>query len=80
MTGEDILNALEKITNCDKILIPATALRSGENIFLDDMTLESLQKKFSAQIIPIRTGAEFLKILCGEKIKPTKIFHTYGDV
>lgn len=80
LTGEDILNALEKITNCDKILIPATALRSGENIFLDDMMLESLQKKFSTQIIPIRTGAEFLKILQGEKIKPTKIFHTYGDI
>ena len=80
LTGSDILNALKKNNyDCDKILIPATALRSGENIFLDDMTLETLQKNFSAQIVPIRTGAEFLKILQGEKIKPTKIFHTYGD-
>ena len=79
LTGEDIFTALKDNCDCDKILIPATALRSGENIFLDDMTLESLQKSFSAQIVPIRTGAEFLKILCGEEIVPQKIFHTYGD-
>jgi len=79
LTGEDIFNALKDNCDCDKILIPATALRSGENIFLDDMTLENLQKKITAQVIPIRTGAEFCKILCGQKIQPTKIFHTYGD-
>ena len=79
LTGEDIFTALKDNCDCDKILIPATALRSGENIFLDDMTLESLQKKFPAQIVPIRTGAEFLKILQGEEVEPQKIFHTYGD-
>ena len=80
LTGADILNALKKIScDCDKILIPATALRSGENIFLDDMTLDELQKNFSAQILPIRTGAEFFKVLQGEEVAPAKIFHTYGE-
>ena len=80
LTGGDILEVLRK-NNCevDKILIPATALRSGENIFLDDMTLETLQKNFSAKIIPVRTGAEFFKILQGEEIQAVKIYHTYGD-
>ena len=60
LTGGDILNALKKnYRDCDKIFIPATALRSGENIFLDDMTLADLQKNFPAQVLPIRTGADF---------------------
>ena len=64
LTGGDILTALKKNSrDCDKILIPATALRSGENIFLDDMTLEEMQKNFSAQIVPIATGADFLRAI-----------------
>ena len=60
LTGRDIIAELEKnFRECDKILIPATALRTGEDIFLDDVTLEDMQKKFSARIIPIHNGAEF---------------------
>ncbi len=60
LTGKDIIAELEKnFRACDKILIPATALRTGEDIFLDDITLEDMQKKFSARIIPIHNGAEF---------------------
>ena len=60
LTGRDIIAELEKnFRACDKILIPATALRTGEDIFLDDITLEDMQKKFSARIIPIHNGAEF---------------------
>ena len=60
LTGGDIINALKKFERPrDKILIPATALRSGEKIFLDDVTLDDMQKKFSAQIVPIANGGEF---------------------
>lgn len=60
LTGKDIITELEKnLRECEKILIPATALRTGEDIFLDDITLEDMQKKFSARIIPIHNGAEF---------------------
>ena len=60
LTGGDIIGALKKNPrDCDKILIPATALRTGENIFLDDVTLDEMQKNFSAQIVPIHTGREF---------------------
>ena len=64
LTGIDILNALQKNNrNCDKILIPATALRAGTEIFLDDMTVDDLRKNFPAQIIPIHNGNEFLRAL-----------------
>lgn len=64
LTGRDILDALQKNNRRrDKILIPATALRTGENIFLDDLTLDELQKNFDAKIFPISTGGEFLNAL-----------------
>lgn len=64
LTGGDIIDALKKNhRERDKILIPATALRTGENIFLDDITLEEMQKNFSAEIIPIHSGGEFFKAI-----------------
>ena len=60
LTGGDIINALKKFERPrDKILIPATALRSGEKIFLDDVSLDEMQKIFPAQIVPIANGGEF---------------------
>ncbi len=64
LTGGDIIGALKKNNRPrDKILIPATALRSGENVFLDDVTINDIKKIFPAQIEPIRTGAEFFRAL-----------------
>lgn len=64
LTGRDIIDTLKKFDRPrDKILIPATAIRFGENIFLDDVSLDDLKKIFPAQIIPISNGAEFRKVL-----------------
>lgn len=65
LTGEDILNALQKAGGRrDGILIPESALRSGEDIFLDDMTLESLRGHFPGiRIEPVQTGAEYRRAL-----------------
>ena len=66
LTGGDIIDTLKKFDRPrDKILIPATAIRFGENVFLDDVSLDDLQKIFPAQIIPISNGAEFRKVLSG---------------
>ena len=71
LTGGDIANAIRNVEggmgNADLILIPATALKSGEEIFLDDVTLAQLRKIFApAQIIPIHDGFEFRRALRGE--------------
>ena len=64
LTGKDIIDTLKKFDRPrDKILIPATAIRFGENIFLDDVSLDDIKKFFPAQIIPISNGAEFKKVL-----------------
>ena len=60
LTGGDIIQTLRKFDRPrDKILIPATAIRFGENVFLDDVTLDDMQKNFPAQIVPISNGGEF---------------------
>lgn len=67
LTGGDIIDALKAIGGRrDKILIPATALKSGEEIFLDDVTLDDLRKIFApAQVLPISNGFEFKLALEG---------------
>ena len=67
LTGKDIIEALKGVGERDLILIPATALKSGEEIFLDDVSLEEMRKIFApAQILPIKNGIEFRKALEGE--------------
>ena len=59
LTGQDILNAIETIRSVDGILIPESALRSGEDVFLDDITLDQLRRSTSARIEPVLSGADF---------------------
>ena len=68
LTGGDIISALKSIGGSrDAILIPATALKSGEEIFLDDVTLAEIKKIFApAKVIPIRDGAEFFRAINGQ--------------
>lgn len=67
LTGKDIIEALKCVGERDLILIPATALKSGEEIFLDDVSLDDLRKIFApARILPIKNGIEFKKALEGE--------------
>lgn len=65
LTGSDIIDALKSVGGRrDKIFIPATALKSGEEIFLDDVTLDDLRKTFApAQIVPIHDGFEFKRMI-----------------
>ena len=64
LTGGDIINALKKNARAvDKILIPATALRSGTETFLDDVTVDDMRAIFPARIVAIHDGGEFLREL-----------------
>lgn len=67
LTGGDIIEALKSSDRQrDLILIPATALRAGEEVFLDDVTLDELRQTFApAQVLPIHDGFEFRKALEG---------------
>ena len=71
LTGIDIINTLKSVGGArDGILIPESALRSGENIFLDDITLDEFKKNFPGiKIETVQSGAEFKRALMD--------FHSY---
>ncbi len=65
LTGKDILSALqvENTNICDGVIIPGVALRTGEDIFLDDMSLGELVKASRLQIKVADNGAGLYKLL-----------------
>ncbi len=68
LTGQDILAQLEEISLGDELIIPDSALRDGEEVFLDDMTVTQLSEKLGVPVMPcVADGYELLeKFLGGE--------------
>jgi len=63
LTGQDILAGLRACPGRrDGIILPGSALRTGENIFLDDYSLDELQAEIGTEI-KIATGGSSLKKL-----------------
>ena len=63
ITGQDLIYRM-KNEPCDAILITECMLRSGEETFLDDMTLSEVKKALGVNVIPVgRTGEDLLDTL-----------------
>ena len=60
LTGGDIINQLKGKDLGDILLIPRNALRHEGDKFLDDVTLEELEKVLSVKALPTKEGCEFL--------------------
>ncbi|SDG55051.1 putative radical SAM enzyme, TIGR03279 family [Selenomonas sp. WCT3] len=67
LTAKDIMKTLDELPGKRTgILIPESALRSGEDIFLDDVTLEEFQAHYpEARIEPVQGGKDFRRALTG---------------
>lgn len=65
LTAHDIISQLKELPGKrDGILIPESALRSGEDIFLDDVSLTAMRAEFpESRIEPVQTGADYYKAL-----------------
>lgn len=63
LTGGDIADVLKKRVNKKTVLLPRTALREFESVFLDGMTLKELEKKLKRKIKTAGDGYEFAGIL-----------------
>ncbi|MGN0997328.1 MAG: DUF512 domain-containing protein [Candidatus Ventricola sp.] len=65
ITGQDLVAQLLG-AQADEILITKSMLREGEDIFLDDMTLDEAQAKLGVRITPVPDdGADLLDALRG---------------
>ena len=64
LTGQDILHALNEVqSNCSGVIIPGVALRSGENVFLDNYSLDDLRKDLNINVQVANNGIELKNLL-----------------
>ena len=64
LTGQDILAQLKEKELGNKIILPQNVLRSGENVFLDDMTVEELEKALQVSIDIVKSsGQDFINTI-----------------
>ena len=62
LTGQDLLAQLRDRDLGSRVLISASMLRHGGDMFLDDMTLENLSDTLGVPVIPVRNdGAALLR-------------------
>ena len=64
VTGRDIISQL-KNADCHKnVLLPVVMLRHGETVFLDDVTIEEIEKELDIKITVCEIdGAQFVNTL-----------------
>lgn len=64
LTGQDIVTALRKLPGKRSgVIIPGSALRSGEEVFLDDYALGDLQRDLQTEIKVARGGGDLKRLL-----------------
>lgn len=69
LTGQDILSQLEGKTLGDELIIPDSALRDGEDVFLDDMTVTELSEKLGVPVTScVADGYELLEKFTGGEL------------
>jgi putative radical SAM enzyme (TIGR03279 family) len=54
LVGQDIVDAIRSHTGIgDTVLIPSVTMRDGENVFLDEMTLEDVNREAGRPVVPV---------------------------
>jgi len=66
LTGRDIREQLQGKELGERLLLPENMLRSGERVFLDDLTVEELEKALQVKIDIVKSsGREFVDAILG---------------
>ena len=60
LTGQDLLDGLIGQDLGDELLLPSVMLRQGQPVFLDDMTLESIQDQIPVPIRVVHGAADIV--------------------
>lgn len=68
LTGQDIVAQLSDIPLGDAVLLPCNVLRSGEQIFLDDMSLEDMKRTLQVPVDIVKSsGQDLLDAILGRR-------------
>ena len=71
VTGGDLVEQLRGRELGERLLIPASMLRSGERVFLDDVSLDDVERELGVPVIPVaQDGYELLDAICGIQTAP----------
>jgi NifB/MoaA-like Fe-S oxidoreductase len=66
LTGQDILRALKGKRLGDLVVIPSSALKEDEDLFLDNTRLVQLEQALSVKVRKADTFSELVNVLRGE--------------
>ena len=70
MCGCDILEQLREEETGREILLPVNMMRAGERYFLDDVTIEDLERTLGVRAVIVPSdGESLLKAMLGEPIQ-----------
>lgn len=68
VTGQDMIKQLKGKDLGKRLLIPVNMLRHGETVFLDDLTVEDVERELNVQVVQVpQDGAELLFAMLGEE-------------
>ncbi len=68
LTGRDILAQLKGRRLGERLLLPCSLLRSGEEVFLDDMTLSELKNSLQVETVIVNSnGQDLYDAFCGSQ-------------
>ena len=66
VTGGDLIEQLRGKELGERLLIPANMLRAGERVFLDDVSLDDVERELGVPVFPVaQDGYELLDAMCG---------------
>lgn len=67
ITGQDLISQLEGTDLGEELLIPCNMLRSGENVFLDDVTVFEVENKLNIKVRVVdEPGKDLVEAVLGE--------------
>lgn len=68
ITGQDLIGQLTGQPLGQELLLPVNMFRSGENVFLDDLTLEDAQRALQVPVNIVKSsGQDFFNAVVGEE-------------
>ena len=68
ITGQDLIGQLAGQPLGQELLLPVNMFRSGENVFLDDLTLEDAQRALQVPVNIVKSsGQDFFNAVVGEE-------------
>ena len=71
VTGGDLIAQLRGRELGQRLLIPASMLRAGENVFLDDVTTADVERELGVSVTPVpQDGYQLLDAICGIELTP----------